>query len=241
MDAFTDRLAVVKPQSAFFERFGPDGMREMARLVGMVRDRGALALIDCKRGDVGHTLEACAEAMIGEGSPFDADAITASPYLGFGALRPLLDRAAAHGAGVFVVVRSSNPEGRAIQGARLEDGRTVASALADDITAFNVSVGGAVGPVGAVAGANIEGPAIETLARLPRSLLLAPGIGAQGATFDDLARNFGGAVHRVLPSVSRGVLAARPSVRDLREAMERHRDGAARILEGPTSAEAVTR
>jgi orotidine-5'-phosphate decarboxylase len=111
--------------------------------------------------------------MIGEGSPFEADAITASPYLGFGALRPLLDRAMAHGAVVFVVVRSSNPEGRALQDARLEDGRTVASALADDITAFNAAAGGAVGPVGAVVGATIEGPATETLARLPRSLLLA--------------------------------------------------------------------
>jgi orotidine-5'-phosphate decarboxylase len=241
VDALADRVAVFKPQSAFFERFGPDGMREMARLVAMIRDRGALALVDCKRGDVGHTLEAYAEAMIGQGSPFDADAITASPYLGFGALRPLLDRATAHGAGVFVVVRSSNPEGRALQDARLEDGRTVASALADDITAFNASAGGAVGPVGAVVGATVEGPAAETLARLPRSLLLAPGIGAQGATVDGLARNFGGAVHRVLPSVSRGVLAAGPSVRDLREAMERHRDGAARMLEGPTSAAAVMR
>jgi orotidine-5'-phosphate decarboxylase len=247
MDAFADRLAVIKPQSAFFERFGPEGMREMVRLVGMIRDRGALALIDCKRGDVGHTLEAYAEAMIGEGSPFEADAITASPYLGFGALRPLLDRAMAHGAGVFVVVRSSNPEGRALQDARLEDGRTVASALADDITAFNASAGSndavvrSVGPVGAVLGATVEGPATETLARLPRSLLLAPGIGAQGATFGDLARNFAGVVHRVLPSVSRGVLAAGPSVRDLREAMERHRDGAARMVEGPISAEAVTR
>jgi orotidine-5'-phosphate decarboxylase len=97
--------------------------------------------------------------------------------------------------------------------------------------------------VGAVVGATVEGPAAtETLlARLPRSLLLTPGIGAQGATFGDLARNLAGAVHRVLPSVSRGVLAAEPSVRGLQEAMERHRDGAARMLEGPTSAEAVTR
>ena len=241
MDAFADRLAVVKPQSAFFERFGPDGMREMVRLVGMIRDRGALALIDCKRGDVGHTLEAYGEAMIGKGSPFAADALTVSPYLGFSALRPLLDRATAHGAGVFVVVRSSNSDGRALQNARLEDGRTVASALADEITAFNAaSVGNAVGPVGAVMGATVEGIATETLARLPQSLLLAPGIGAQGATFDDLARNFGGAIQRVLPSVSRGILAAGPSVRDLREAMEQHRDEAVRMLKGPTSVGGVS-
>ena len=229
MEAMGERVAVVKPQSAFFEQFGPAGMEELARVVGMIKERGALALIDVKRGDIGHTLDAYADAMIGHESPFGGDAMTASAYLGFGALMPLLKKAAARDAGVFVVVRSSNPEGRALQDAKLADGRTVATALADDIAGFNRSVTAGVGPVGAVMGATIEGAATETLASLPNALILAPGIGAQGATFDDLARNFGGAVDRALPSVSRGILSQGPNILELRKSIERHCDQARRM------------
>ncbi len=231
MEAMGNSVAIVKPQSAFFEQFGPDGMAELARLVRAIQDRGALALIDCKRGDIGHTLDAYADAMIGPDSPFGGDAMTVTAYLGFGALKPLLDKAVARGAGVFAVVRSSNPEGRSLQDALMEDGRTVATALADDITAFNTSVCEGIGPVGAVMGATIGGSATETLARLPNSLLLAPGIGAQGATFDDLKLNFGAAVHRAIPAVSRGILAKGPLVSDLRAAIALYCEGARRMLE----------
>ncbi len=232
MEAMGDRVAVVKPQSAFFEQFGPGGMAELKRLVGMIKERGALALIDVKRGDIGHTLDAYADAMIGPMSPFGGDAMTATAYMGFGSLSPLLKKAAERGAGVFVVVRSSNPEGRALQDARHPDGRTVATALADEITAFNATVTDGVGPVGAVMGATIEDAAVETLASLPKSLLLAPGIGAQGATFDDMARNFGPATARALPSVSRGILAKGPDVAALRKAIEQNCDMARRARGG---------
>jgi orotidine-5'-phosphate decarboxylase len=231
MEAMGDRVAIVKPQSAFFEQFGPDGMAELVRLVGMIRERGALTLLDVKRGDIGHTLEAYADAMLGHDSPFGGDAMTVSAYLGFGALKPLLAKAAERDAGVFVVVRSSNPEGRTLQDAMLTDGRTVATALADEITAFNASLTAGVGPVGAVMGATIEGAAAATLASLPNALILAPGIGAQGATFDDLARNFGPAVQRALPSVSRGVLGKGPNVSELRKSIELHCDQARRMRE----------
>jgi orotidine-5'-phosphate decarboxylase len=231
VEAMGEQVAIVKPQSAFFEQFGPDGMRELARLVRNVQSHGALALIDVKRGDIGHTLIAYADAILGHDSPFGGDAMTVSAYLGFGALRPLLDKAVARGAGVFVVVRSSNPEGRALQDAKLPDGRTVATALADDIAAFNATVGEAVGPVGAVMGATIEGAATETLAHLSNALILAPGIGAQGATFSDVARNFGPATRRVLPAVSRGILAKGPSVSALRDAIAGHADEARRMRE----------
>ena len=229
MEAMGEQVAIVKPQSAFFEQFGPDGMREMARVVKMIQARGALALIDVKRGDIGHTLDAYADAMIGPDSPVGGDAMTVLAYLGFGSLAPLLRKAVERQSGVFVVVRSSNPEGRPLQDARLGDGRTVATALADDITAFNRSTGAETGPVGAVMGATIEGSATETLSHLENALILAPGIGAQGATFDDVARNFGPAVRRVLPSVSRGILANGPSVTALRDAIARHCDGARRM------------
>ena len=231
VEAMGERVAIVKPQSAFFEQFGPDGMRELARLVGMVKARGTLALIDVKRGDIGHTLDAYADAMIGPDSPFGGDAMTVSAYLGFGALRPLMKKAVERNAGVFVVVRSSNPEGRALQDARLEDGRTVATGLADDITAFNKEVGDEVGPIGAVMGATIEGSATETLAHLSNALILAPGIGAQGATFADMARNFGDATLRALPSASRSILGKGPSVSELRKAIVAHCDDARRARE----------
>ncbi len=231
MDAMGDRVAVVKPQSAFFEQFGPDGMQELVRVVRMTQERGALALIDVKRGDIGHTLEAYADAMIGPQSPFGGDAMTVSAYLGFDALKPLLNKATERGAGVFVVVRSSNPEGQTLQNAKIADGRTVATALADDITVYNANISKGIGPVGAVMGATIEGSATETLASLPNALILAPGIGAQGATFSDLARNFGNAVNRALPSVSRAILSKGPSVAELRRSIQQHCDQALRMRE----------
>jgi orotidine-5'-phosphate decarboxylase len=231
MEAMDERVAIVKPQAAFFEQFGPDGMAELVRLVGMIKERGALALLDVKRGDIGHTLEAYADAWVGPDSPFGGDAMTVTAYLGFGALKPLLKKAAERQAGVFIVVRSSNPEGRTLQDALLADGRTVATALADDITEFNASLTDGIGPVGAVMGATIEGTATATLASLPKSLILAPGIGAQGATFEDLAGNFGSAAERALPSVSRGVLGKGPSVAELRKSIEQHCDQARRARE----------
>jgi orotidine-5'-phosphate decarboxylase len=228
VEAMGKRVAIVKPQAAFFEQFGPDGMQQLARLVRNVQAHGALALIDVKRGDIGHTLDAYADAMIGPDSPFGGDAMTATAYMGFGSLKPLLDKAVSRNCGVFVVVRSSNSEGRALQDAKLADGRSVATSLADDITAYNNAISTGIGPVGAVMGATLEGAATETLAHLPNALLLAPGIGAQGATFDDLARNFGPASRRALPSVSRSILCNGPSVTALTEAIERHCEQALR-------------
>ncbi len=224
MEAMDDRVAILKPQSAFFEQFGPEGMAALRRVVRLIHERGALALIDVKRGDIGHTLDAYADAMLGPESPFGGDAMTVLAYLGFGSLKPLLDKAVARSAGVFVVVRSSNPEGRALQDATMADGRTIATALADEITAYNRQLSEPVGPVGAVMGATIEGNAIDTLTHLPHSLLLAPGVGAQGATFADVARNFGPAAQRAIPSVSRSILSKGPSVAALRDAIERQRD-----------------
>jgi orotidine-5'-phosphate decarboxylase len=231
MEAAGERVAVVKPQSAFFERFGPPGMAELARVAEMVREQGALSLIDAKRGDFTATMEGYAEAMLGAGSGFGADAMTVTAYLGFGALRPVLDRAVAREAAVFVVVRSSNFEGRELQDARRADGRSVADALADDITAFNAALGSEIGPIGAVVGATIDAAGAATLSRLPKSLILAPGVGAQGGTFEDVRKNFGPAVSRTLPSASRSILREGPSILALREAIDRHRDEAWRAAE----------
>ena len=126
VEALADRVAVVKPQSAFFERFGSRGIAVLERVLAGIRAAGALALLDVKRGDIGSTMAGYAGAYLDPASPLAADAITASPYLGFGSLRPLLDAAYAHGAGVFVLALTSNPEGAAVQRATGPDGRTVA-------------------------------------------------------------------------------------------------------------------
>jgi orotidine-5'-phosphate decarboxylase len=229
MEAAGDRIAVVKPQSAFFERLGPAGLSELARVVAMIRAQGALSIIDCKRGDVIGTMEGYAEAMLGPDSGFRGDAMTVTAYLGFGALCPVLDRAARCNAAAFIIVRSSNPEGRLVQDARLADGRTVADALADDITAFNTALGDAIGPVGALVGATVDRIGANVLYRLPRSLILAPGVGAQGANLDDIRRNFGPAIGRTLPWVSRAILRHGPSPAALREAIDRYREQAWRL------------
>lgn len=167
-----------------------------------------------------------AQAMLGDDSGFGGDAMTVTAYLGLEALRPVIDRAAACGAAVFVVVRSSNADGHVLQKATHSDGRSVAEALADSITAINVEAGVSIGHVGAVIGATIDPADKAILDRLSRSLVLAPGVGAQGAEIADVREKFGGAVQRTLPSVSRAILTQGPSVAGLREAIKRYKEEA---------------
>jgi orotidine-5'-phosphate decarboxylase len=226
--AAEDRLAIVKPQIAFFERFGSKGIQVLEKLIDAFHERGTLVLVDGKRGDIGSTVEAYAQAYLGPASAFQADAMTAHAYLGFGSLMPLLTHAVDSGAGVFVVVRSSNVEGTALQTAVLnDDGRTVADSLADMITEFNQQTSGSeIGPVGAVVGATIENDLLPTLDRLTQSLILAPGIGHQGATFDDLRRRFERHAARAIPSSSRAVLDRGPDVEQLRSEIVKQREAA---------------
>jgi len=138
----------------------------------------------------------------------------------------VFDRAAACGAAVFVVVRSSNADGHFLQTAVHADGRTVAEALADAITAINAGSGRAIGHVGAVVGATIDPVDSAIIDRLPNSLVLSPGVGAQGAEIADVRAKFGGAIRRTIPSVSRAILRQGPSIAGLREAIDRYRDQA---------------
>src|SRR3989440_12478317 len=154
VDALGDIAAVFKPQSAFYERFGSGGIAVLESTIRHLREAGALVLLDVKRGDIGSTAAAYAEAYLDPGSPLRVDAITASPYLGFGSLRPLIDKALAHGAGVFVLALTSNPEGRAVQHARTSDGRTVAQLLIDEVSQVNAGMS-PLGDVGVVVGATV--------------------------------------------------------------------------------------
>jgi orotidine-5'-phosphate decarboxylase len=236
VDAVGDEVAVVKPQSAFFERFGSGGIAVLERVLGAVRGAGALALLDVKRGDIGSTAAGYAAAYLDPASPLAADAITVNPYLGFGSLAPVLQAAASSRAGVFVLALTSNPEGAEVQQAVGPDGRTVAQRILDAVAGVNAAElaarlsgvdsraagGRRLGSTGVVVGA--------TLAEMGHDLsrvagpVLAPGIGAQGATIADLPRIFGPVLPDVLPAVSREVLAAGPDPAGLREAVARLQD-----------------
>ncbi len=220
VEALGEHVAVFKPQSAFFERFGSRGVAVLERAVAAARQAGALVLMDAKRGDIGSTMAAYAATYLDPASPLFSDAVTVSPYLGFGSLRPALDAARAAGAGVFVLALTSNPEGAEVQRATAADGRPVAQVVLDAIAEENDGTA-PLGSVGAVVGATLGRAGVNLAVNGP---LLAPGVGAQGATPADLPGVFGAALGNVLPSVSRGVLRHGPDAAALRGAVQRYAD-----------------
>ncbi|WP_328938998.1 orotidine-5'-phosphate decarboxylase [Streptomyces tauricus] len=216
VEALADRVAVLKPQSAFFERFGSRGVAVLEKSVEEARAAGALVVMDAKRGDIGSTMAAYATAFLEKGSPLFSDALTVSPYLGYGSLKPAVDLARQSGSGLFVLALTSNPEGAEVQHAvRPEDtalrnvGATMLAHLAEENAGQTP-----MGSFGAVVGATLGDLSSYDLAI--NGPLLAPGIGAQGATPADLPRVFGAAVRQVVPNVSRGVLRHGPDIGALR-------------------------
>jgi len=199
------------------------GLGVLRQTVEAATAHGALVIVDAKRGDIGSTAVAYGETFLGPRSPFRGDAMTLSAYLGLGSLAPIFEIARREGAGVFVVIRSSNPEGSELQRARLPDGRSVAECLADEITESNAAASSdELGCIGAVLGATQGAEADELAERLPHSLLLVPGIGAQGATIADVRRDFARHYGRVVPSISRGIAGAGPAAADLKRAVEHY-------------------
>jgi orotidine-5'-phosphate decarboxylase len=194
----------------------------LERTIAALRDAGVLVLADAKRGDIGSTMAAYAVAWMGD-SPLAADAVTASPYLGFGSLQPLLDTAVARRRGVFVLAATSNPEGATVQRAEA-NGRTVAQLIVDQAAAANRALRPEPGSVGVVVGATAaEVPDLSGLG----GPVLVPGIGVQGGQAEALAGLGGAAPGQLLPAVSREVLQAGPGVIAVRAAAERMRDAVA--------------
>jgi len=217
VDAFGGVVPVIKPQVAFFERHGSAGLAELERLLVEAKEAGLLVLADAKRGDIDTTAAAYADAWLGDGSTLAADAVTVHPYLGLAALAPLVTLAGRTGRGVIVVTRSSNPEGRLIQEALTRSGDSVEESLLAEIAAWNASPEIPTGTVGAVVGATLA-RSIFPLSQLG-GVILAPGLGAQGAQLDDIADRFGGcAPGTVIASTSRALLATGPKVPELRRA-----------------------
>ncbi|MEL3946701.1 orotidine-5'-phosphate decarboxylase [Streptomyces sp. LNU-CPARS28] len=221
VEALADQVAVFKPQSAFFERFGSRGVAVLERAVAGLRAAGGLVVMDAKRGDIGSTMAAYAETYLRKDAPLFSDALTVSPYLGYGSLKPAVDLARESGAGLFVLALTSNPEGAEVQRAVRADGRSIGATMLGHLAAENAGAA-PMGSYGAVVGATLGD--LSTFELDINGPLLAPGIGAQGATPADLPRVFGAAVRNVVPNVSRGVLKAGPDAGALRDAAARFAD-----------------
>jgi orotidine-5'-phosphate decarboxylase len=222
LDAVNGVVSAIKPQVAYFERFGSPGYRVLERLIADARDADVLVVADVKRGDFAPTNTGYAQAWLEESSPLRVDALTVSPYLGVGALAPFFELAAATDRGVFVLAATSNPEGRVVQRARTEDEERIEDMVLREVSEINHSDEGN-GSVGVVLGATRDAPHFDlnTLG----GPFLVPGVGAQGANASDVARLFSGCDEpRVLASVSRDILFVGPERRSLRDAAQRWRD-----------------
>lgn len=222
VEAAAGRAGIVKPQVAFFERFGSAGYVALEGVLSAARDAGLLVIGDAKRGEIGTSMEGYAEAWLTPGSPLEVDALTVNPYLGFGSLQPALDLAEQHGKGLFVLTATSNPEGREVQLAEDRTGTTVAASLLGEIDHWNRQHhAGSTGSIGAVIGATLrleefglnEAPLASVVP------VLAPGFGHQGAAVADLGSIYGDLAAGVIVSESRSILAAGPA--GIADAVER--------------------
>ena len=220
--------AALKPQVALFERHGSAGLAVLEELFARAAEDRVLIVADAKRGDIGSTMKAYADAWLGTSSPLGTDSVTLSPYLGFESLRPALDAATANQRGTFVLALTSNPEGKSVQHVgKAEDTGAVAKQVIAAATAENTAqTWERMGSCGLVVGATV-GEALKELAidlSTFNGPILSPGYGAQGASAEDLYRIFAGVESQVLVNSSRGVLSAGPQSADLARAAQSARD-----------------
>lgn len=227
VEAAAENAAAVKPQSALFECYGSAGIAALEKILQAARDAGLVSILDVKRGDIGSTMAAYARAYLAKGAPLEADAITVSPYLGFGSLRPAVDLAIENGKGLYVLGLTSNPEGPEVQQATTANGYSVAKYVVEHAAEVNNSACGNshMGPIGIVAGATVG----DVLKKLNINLsnakvsILSPGFGAQGAGKQELASVFKGVQENVLASASRSILMNGPDKADLVKAIQSFR------------------
>ncbi|MGY4856967.1 orotidine-5'-phosphate decarboxylase [Cryobacterium sp. AP23] len=220
VEAAAGRAGIVKPQVAFYERFGSAGYAALERVLADARAAGLLVIADVKRGDLGTSVEAYGQAWLSPDSALEADAITLNPYMGVGSLASTIALAAEHHKGLFLLAATSNPEAAALQQAVLaggaQAGQTVAASVLSQVADINAQTlpAGSVGSVGVVLGATVAlvdfGIDIHAPATAVVTPVLAPGFGHQGANPTDLTTLFGGYAQGVIVSESRSVLSAGP-------------------------------
>lgn len=191
IDATADIVAVVKPQLAYYEMYGLEGLRAYSETVRYARSKGLLVIADGKRNDIGSTAEAYSAAFLAA-SDLEADALTVNGYLGVDGIAPFLKDCGANGKGIFALVKTSNPSSGQLQDLHLADGRMVCEAMADLVKEWGEGLVGECGysAVGAVVGATWPKQLAEMRARMPKAWILVPGYGAQGGTAADVAAAF---------------------------------------------------
>ncbi len=227
LEASVGSAAAIKPQVAYFERFGSAGYRVLERLISDARDAQILVIADVKRGDIGATNDAYASAWLDESSPLCSDALTVSPFTGVGALTPFFSRAV-RGRGVFVLAATSNDEGRSLQRARTDRDEAVEDLILRSIAEMNRRDEG-LGSLGVVLGATRDRPHFD-LAAL-QGPYLVPGVGAQGATPEQVGRLFERCPEgTVLVNVARSIGETGPERSALRDGVRRWRDNLTTFL-----------
>lgn len=192
LDRIAGKVAIIKPQSAFFEQLGAAGIELLQQVMSRARSQGLLVLLDAKRGDIGSTAEGYARAYLDPNAPLRADALTVNPYLGVSTLTPYLERCQSHERGVFVLVKTSNPGSADIQDLNV-DGRPVFVQLAAQLAPHAAALQGTEtgwSSLGVVVGATYPEQAARVRETLPNALFLIPGYGAQGGSAADAVRSF---------------------------------------------------
>lgn len=208
-DVVAPLVPVVKVQAAFFEELGPLGMAAMGEVVAHARDRDLLVILDGKRNDIGSTALAYARGYLGRDSEWHVDALTVSPYLGDDSLTPFVDVACERGAGVFVLVKTSNPGGRMLQDLTV-DGEPLyrrVAAHVEQLAAATIGECG-YGAVGAVVGATYPAQLVELRAAMPHTWFLVPGYGSQGGGAADVVGAFDARGLGAVVNNSRGIIFA---------------------------------
>lgn len=227
LEASVGSAAALKPQVAYFERFGAAGYRVLERVIADAHDAEMLVIADAKRGDIGATNDAYAQAWLDESSPLCSDAVTVSPYTGVGALTPFFERAT-RGRGVFVLAATSNDEGRTLQRARTDNDEAVEDLVLRSVAQMNRRDEG-LGSIGVVLGATRDRPRFDLTAL--QGPYLVPGVGAQGATPEQVGRLFERCPEgTVLVNVARAILETGPERSALRDAVRRWRDNLTSFL-----------
>ena len=246
IDAVENLVPAVKLQATFFEMLGPPGMTALFRVIQHARSSGLIVIMDAKRGDIGSTAEAYAQAYLGNesNSAWACDCLTVNPYLGDDSLQPFVDRCQQVGTGIFVLVRTSTPGGRFFQELETSHGH-VFNVVADHIqhlAAENIGQYG-YGSVGAVIGATHPQQLTDLRLRMPNTIFLVPGIGAQGATASDVAGAFDADGLGAVINSSRAIIFAweRPEFSGLADDWQRAVETATRVTIASIAAETTAR
>ena len=227
-DDIQNNLHIVKIQHAFFERFGSSGIEIMISMIRFLKQKSIIVIVDCKKTDIGHTAFTYIKSFLDRKGQIGVDAMTFVPFLGINIFTDeIIDFIEENKAFIFIVTKSSNPEGEIIQDAKIQDGRTVAEYISDRVREINMRSR----VLGSVIGATLKKEKIESiLNKLENTLILSPGIGAQGASYYDILENFSSKF--IITPISRGILKNGPNLDLLRDSINREINNSKALIQG---------